>query len=176
MTILLGFSFLKPYLLFIAAVLVALSLSRAGLLVWQYERVAEAQGFIYILTQGLRFDLILLGLVLFLPLSLSPLMMVFKSIKNYWVNFVNAYLLVVFVIVVFVEEVGVGDTLHARDVELPAGVKLASSPELLLVTCALVAAAKSTEELEEEAPAAPEVIGVKEEGREEGVEEQSKEE
>jgi len=62
-------------------------------------------------------------------------------------------------IIVSIKEIGVGDNLHAGDIELPAGVKLASSPETLLVTCSLVAAAKSTEELEEEVPIAPEVIG-----------------
>ncbi len=62
-------------------------------------------------------------------------------------------------IVVSVKEIGVGDNLHAGDIELPDGVKLASSPETLLVTCSLLAAAKSTEELEEEVPIAPEVIG-----------------
>jgi hypothetical protein len=47
-------------------------------------------------------------------------------------------------------------------------VKLVSSPEMLLVTCHLVSAAKSTEEVEEETPAAPEVIGeVREEEGEE---------
>ena len=62
-------------------------------------------------------------------------------------------------LVVSVKDVSVGDNLHASDVELPACVKLICSPDTLLVTCALVAAAKSTEELEEEVPAAPEVIG-----------------
>jgi large subunit ribosomal protein L25 len=72
------------------------------------------------------------------------------------------------VIAVNVKEVDLGDTLHASDVELPSGVKLASAPTTLLVTCSLVAAAKSTEELEAEIPAAPEVIGeVKEEAAEE---------
>jgi large subunit ribosomal protein L25 len=62
-------------------------------------------------------------------------------------------------IIVSVKEVDVGDTLHASDIELPEGVKLVSDPSTLLVTCGLVAAAKSTEELEEEMPAVPEVIG-----------------
>ncbi len=62
-------------------------------------------------------------------------------------------------IVVSVKEIGVGDTLHAGDIELPDGVKLVSDPGMLLVSCSLVAAAKSTEELEVEAPIAPEVIG-----------------
>jgi large subunit ribosomal protein L25 len=62
-------------------------------------------------------------------------------------------------IVVSVKDVHVGDALHAGAIELPDGIKLSSSPELLLVTCHLVAAAKTTEELEEEVPAAPEIIG-----------------
>jgi large subunit ribosomal protein L25 len=70
-------------------------------------------------------------------------------------------------IVVWVKEVGVGDSLHAGDVELPDGVKLVSDPSTLIVTCSLVAAAKTTEEVEEEVPAAPEVISEAKEGEEE---------
>ncbi|MHC4203864.1 MAG: 50S ribosomal protein L25 [Planctomycetota bacterium] len=62
-------------------------------------------------------------------------------------------------IVVSVKDVHVGDALHAGEIELPDNIKLSSSPEILLVTCHLVAAAKTTEELEEEVPVAPEVIG-----------------
>ncbi|RKY10737.1 MAG: 50S ribosomal protein L25 [Planctomycetota bacterium] len=62
------------------------------------------------------------------------------------------------VIPVFVKELGVGDTIHAGDIELPEGMKLSTTPETLVLTCHLVAAAKSTEELEEEMPVAPEVI------------------
>jgi large subunit ribosomal protein L25 len=61
-------------------------------------------------------------------------------------------------IVVLVKDIGVGDALHARDIEIPKGVKLSSSPETLLVTCHLVAAAKTTEQVEEEMPVTPEVI------------------
>ncbi len=62
------------------------------------------------------------------------------------------------VIPVLVKELGVGDAIHAGDVELPAGTKLVTDPEALLLTCHLVAAAKTTEEVEEEMPAGPEVI------------------
>lgn len=79
-------------------------------------------------------------------------------------------------IVVPVKELDVGDALHAADVELPDGVKLMSSLETLLVTCRLVAAAKSTEELEEEVPAAPEVIGEAERADEKGEQKPEKEE
>ena len=70
-------------------------------------------------------------------------------------------------IAVSVRDIGVGDSLHASDIELGDGVKLISAPSTLLVTCGLVAAAKSTEELEEEVPAAPEVIGEAKEAQEE---------
>jgi len=69
-------------------------------------------------------------------------------------------------IVVSVKDLNVGDTLHARDIQLPDGLKLVSDPEMLMVTCSLVTAAKTTEELEEEAPAAPEVIGEAEKAKE----------
>jgi len=71
-------------------------------------------------------------------------------------------------IVVLVKDVGVGDSLHASDITLPEGVKLISPPETLLVTCHLVAAAKTTEQVEEEIPTAPEVITEAKKPEEEG--------
>ncbi len=74
------------------------------------------------------------------------------------------------VIVVSIKDVHVGDALHAGQIELPAGVKLISSPDTILITCHLVAAAKTTEELEEETPTAPEIIGEVKEPEEEAPE------
>jgi large subunit ribosomal protein L25 len=62
-------------------------------------------------------------------------------------------------IVVWVKEMKVGDVIHAGEIELPEGVKLISSPETLVVTCHLVSVSKTTEEVEEEMPVAPELIG-----------------
>ena len=62
------------------------------------------------------------------------------------------------IIEVSVKQVNVGDTVHAGDIVLPAGITLKTDPEALVLNCHLVAAAKSTEELEEEMPSAPEVI------------------
>ena len=62
------------------------------------------------------------------------------------------------VILVSIKELDIGDAIHASDVELGEGMKLATASETLVLTCHLVAAAKSTEELEEEMPVAPEVI------------------
>ena len=73
-------------------------------------------------------------------------------------------------IVVSVKEMGVGDTIHAKDITLPEGVKLVSDPLTLLVSCSIIAETKTTEEVELEAPAAPEVITEKK-VEEEAVEE-----
>jgi len=76
-------------------------------------------------------------------------------------------------IVVSVKDMNVGDALHAGEIELPDGVKLIGSTETLVVTCHLVAAAKTTDELEEEEEVTPEVIGEsKEEEKTEVAEEE----
>jgi large subunit ribosomal protein L25 len=71
-------------------------------------------------------------------------------------------------IVVSVKEMALGDAIHVKDIQLPEGVKLIGSPELLVATCHLVAEVKTTEELEAEMPAAPEVITAAKEEPEEG--------
>ncbi|MGD2094817.1 MAG: 50S ribosomal protein L25 [Phycisphaerales bacterium] len=73
-------------------------------------------------------------------------------------------------ITVSVKDVDIGDAIHVSDIKLPAGVKLISPPETLVVTCHLVAAAKTTEEVEEEMPAAPEVISEAKESEEQDTE------
>jgi len=74
-------------------------------------------------------------------------------------------------IVVSVKDLGIGDTVHASDVKLPEGVKLVSDPSTLLVICNIIVEVKTTEELEEAAPTAPEVIGEVKEPEEETHEE-----
>ena len=80
------------------------------------------------------------------------------------------------VLVVSVKDMKVGDTVHARDVVLPEGVKLASAPETLVAACSIIIAAKTTEELEAEMPAAPEVITEVKASEEEAEEKQEEEE
>ncbi len=66
---------------------------------------------------------------------------------------------------VSIKTLGVGEALHASDVELPEGITLVSPPETLIVTCPMKAAAVSEEdevahegEEGEDAPSSPEVI------------------
>lgn len=76
-------------------------------------------------------------------------------------------------IVVRVTDIGVGDNIHACEIEMPEGIKLLTDGDALVAACHLVAAAKSAEEVEEEEPTAPEVIGEAEQPEEE-AEEKSK--
>jgi len=62
-------------------------------------------------------------------------------------------------IAVSIRELGVGDSLHAGDVELPEGVKLVSDPETLLVTCRMVTVAPEAEEAAQVQAETPEIIG-----------------
>jgi len=58
-----------------------------------------------------------------------------------------------------VKNLGVGEAVHASDLEMPAGVKLLTDAKALILTCSVVAVAKTTEEIEAETPVAgPEVI------------------
>ena len=74
-------------------------------------------------------------------------------------------------VIVSVKQLEIGGSIHAGDLELPAGAKLVSDPRLLILACRLVTEAPTTVEVEEETPVAPEVIG---KGKAE-VEEESKE-
>jgi large subunit ribosomal protein L25 len=61
-------------------------------------------------------------------------------------------------VIVSVKNLKVGDSLRAGDIQLPEDVKLVTSPDILIVSCHVVAEVKTTEQLEGEMPTAPEVI------------------
>ncbi len=67
-----------------------------------------------------------------------------------------------------IRDIEVGDSIYAKDIALSEGAVLVTDPDALIFTCHLVAAAKSTEELEEEMPEGPEVITEKPVEEEEG--------
>jgi phosphoglycerol transferase MdoB-like AlkP superfamily enzyme len=79
-----------PYYLifwFVVVGLVGLSLSRLGLMLWQWPRVSSAGDPLWMLVQGVRADLIVLGLWLALPVLLAPLLgmlRVWPTLLFYW--------------------------------------------------------------------------------------------
>ncbi len=67
-----------------------------------------------------------------------------------------------------IRDIEIGDSVHAKDIALPTGSVLVTEPDALLFNCHVVAAAKTTEELEEEMPEGPEVITERPAEEEEG--------
>jgi phosphoglycerol transferase MdoB-like AlkP superfamily enzyme len=61
--------------------LLIFSLSRAGLMAWQWPRVSAAGIPVQMLVQGVRADLILLGYLIALPLVLAPLLAYQKTLR-----------------------------------------------------------------------------------------------
>jgi large subunit ribosomal protein L25 len=72
------------------------------------------------------------------------------------------------VIVVSVKDLDVGQSIYARDIKLPDGVKLMSLPDIIVAMCRVLQEAKTTEQVTAETPVAPEVISAREPKAEEG--------
>lgn len=79
-----------------------LSLSRLGLIFWQFERVTAAGDIATMLVQGVRADLIFIGLWLALPLLLAPLLARCGSFKI-WIQLNHVWLLLGLALVILLE-------------------------------------------------------------------------
>jgi large subunit ribosomal protein L25 len=61
-------------------------------------------------------------------------------------------------IVVPVKDMDVGQVIHAGEIQLPEGVTLATAAEIVVASCRVLQEVKTTEQVEAETPAVPEVI------------------
>jgi phosphoglycerol transferase MdoB-like AlkP superfamily enzyme len=82
--------------------LVLLSLSRIGLMAWQWERVAATGVAGRMLLQGVRADLILLGYFLLPPLVLAPFL-AHSRCARIWKGFTLGWATLVLLLIVFLE-------------------------------------------------------------------------
>jgi len=82
--------------------LVALSVSRIGLITWQWERVTVAGDLSEVMLQGIRADLILLGYFIAIPILLAPLF-AHQFSANLWRAFNVWWASLAFVFVIFME-------------------------------------------------------------------------
>ena len=67
------------------------------------DRVSAESLFSFIVIQGLRFDIITLGLLIALPITTSVLFSFNQKLSYYWDGVVNSYYLVLFCIAIFME-------------------------------------------------------------------------
>jgi hypothetical protein len=94
-----------PYLVFIHFILLALAglmLSRLALMLWQWERVQAAGDPVWMLVQGVRADLILLGLLVAIPLLLAPVLALARF-QQLWRRFSYIWCLIALTLLIFIE-------------------------------------------------------------------------
>jgi hypothetical protein len=83
--------------------LLTLTVSRFIFVAWQWQRVMDADMLGSVLLQGLRFDLVLLGLILAIPVLLFPLLASNRFLVPAWRALLKVILPVVLLIVIFME-------------------------------------------------------------------------
>lgn len=96
---------LGPFAPLVAMVLIGLivlSLSRIGLVFWKLERVTATGKLLEILLQGIRVDLIQLGLLALIPMLLAPIFSISKLFKV-WQKFTYFWVIACVVFLVFLE-------------------------------------------------------------------------
>ena len=96
---------LGPFAPLVAMVLLGLlilSMSRIGLVLWKFERVTNTGGLMEVLLQGVRVDLIQLGLMLLIPLLLAPVLAISPLFKV-WQKFTYFWVIACIVFLVFLE-------------------------------------------------------------------------
>jgi len=91
-----------PLMVMFISGLLLLSLTRLGLVLWKWERVQATGELAQILVQGVRVDVIQLGLLALIPVLLSPLLAT-RRLFNVWRGFTFWWVLLSLVLLVFLE-------------------------------------------------------------------------
>ncbi len=94
--------FYAPLVAMYLVALPILSLSRAGLMFWQLERVASSGIWQEILLQGLRVDIIQMGLLVIIPLLVAPLFAHQKT-WSWWRGFSFIWVVASVTLLIFME-------------------------------------------------------------------------
>ncbi|MFT6276634.1 MAG: phosphoglycerol transferase MdoB-like AlkP superfamily enzyme [Halioglobus sp.] len=89
----------RPALLFTVSLLLALSFSRALLIAMYWDRVDAVDGLLFVLTQGVRFDLIITCALVLPAALLSP----FVCDRPTWLKVMHVYLVAAFSLAIFME-------------------------------------------------------------------------
>lgn len=91
-----------PLFAMLAVGLVVLSASRLSLVIWKFERVVSTDKLTEILLQGVRVDIMQLGLIALIPLLLAPVLALPRLFKL-WQKFTYAWVVIALVLLVFLE-------------------------------------------------------------------------
>lgn len=94
---------LRPFAFLMLAVLLITGLSRVALTSLWYSRVEHSDALSFVLTQGLRFDLVLLGMLLAPAIMLIPLLASNALTFGSWKQILALYVAISIMVVVFME-------------------------------------------------------------------------
>ena len=94
---------LRPLLTFAWMLIALLTVSRLLLVVWQWDRVSEVDMLLPVMIQGLRFDLVLLGIACVVPVLLFPLLASTPRLLPAWRVFLRVYLPTKLLLALFME-------------------------------------------------------------------------
>lgn len=93
----------RPIVSFVIFYLIMMSSSRLMQLVWMSDRLDSMQDLIFIIFQGIRFDVVILSMLIALPVSMFPLVYIFKTCIKPYSIFLRIYFLLVMAITLFME-------------------------------------------------------------------------
>jgi phosphoglycerol transferase MdoB-like AlkP superfamily enzyme len=96
-------SALQPLASFAWRLVLVLTVARVLLVAWQWERVVDVNMLLPVFVQGLRFDLVLLGMALLVPVLLFPLLASSERFVPAWRTFLALYLPAILFGVLFME-------------------------------------------------------------------------
>ena len=91
-----------PLLALVLLGMIILSASRIGLVLWKLDRVNATGKLAEVLLQGIRVDIIQLGLLALVPLLLAPILAIKRFFKN-WQIFTYFWVIISIVLLVFLE-------------------------------------------------------------------------
>ena len=92
----------RVFAIFALLVLALLTVSRIGLLIWQWPRVEGLGNVGWMLIQGVRADFILVGLLLAVPVLIAPFLAL-PQLLRWWRGFALIWCLVALTLVIFIE-------------------------------------------------------------------------
>jgi len=97
------YSVIRPILIFALMLIGFLTLSRISLVIWQWDRVSEVGMLLPIFIQGLRFDLVLVGIASAIPVLLFPMLVSTHRMMPVWRMFLRVYLPIILLLAIFME-------------------------------------------------------------------------
>lgn len=98
-----AYTAIRPILNYALMLVGFLTLSRILLVTWHWDRVREVGMFLPVFIQGLRFDLVLVGITCAVPVLLFPLLTTTHRMLPVWRIFLRFYLPVVLLLAIFME-------------------------------------------------------------------------